>query len=920
MRFRVGTFILIVSMLMGACGNPSTALPTIPVESTPAITDGTPTTDGVTITYGVFDYERTNFEPIIARFHEEHPSINVVLTSLDDVLQSTPDASGNYPVESMTASLRRVVSVADVAPASWVTPDAYGTPLLRDIKPYLDGDTSFDRTDFYPSVLERHEVNGAQYVLPRTVSLQSIAYNRDAMNDAQVPPPTCGWKSSDLFAIAEKLTKVNNGQIERYGWYDNSSGSMALLMLFEEAGVDILSMGPNDLKIGDTKVLNALQKYADLTKRGVIYATPGYMAYGARQSAQNDTTDPTELIKSGKIAIWVESALYSEDGGVPDLPFEIGFTSMPNGPHENLNFYTEGLIMSGGTVHPNEAWTLMEWLSRQNLNPGAAVGYAGYMGARKSLQAQMAPGDTVNQARAEAYVYTLSHMQPLTLYQSNDYMVYYTISSAVYGFIESPPKSASDVLSAAVKNIKDNQKQAQQTPSLTPDLRPVVVVTPEPDVATADQTTITFAAYGASLSDMRRYVRTFKNEDDSIFVKLISTDSLTTTQTFVTAAARSDCFWWNQGIPISDADRAALADLQPLIDNDSTVDMSDVPLALLDMYRGDGRLVGFPHSYTARGLVYQDALFTKLGLETPRSNWSTDDFLRAAKAMTSDGVFGYSSMGNYIGDLIFWSNRFGGNMVSGTGKEIRANFADPQVVNAVKWWTELATTHKVMPMPIFDYKRGGTSSYESSWELQSQGKIGMWFDYGNTYAKPEQQMDPATGQPSFTTLMAPPPLGTSGLVSGDVNVTGYHISATATDAPACMKFINFLSRQTAVNTYGNIPARKTLSYDPLFEEQNAYALPLRDALSELLDQPLTVTADISSLYVIDNYWIYQALDNIIYKSADTQAELQAAQTKTNSFLACVATIDNRKGSPTYASCAKKADPTYDGYMSDEGAP
>jgi hypothetical protein len=81
-----------------------------------------------------------------------------------------------------------------------------------------------------------------------------------------------------------------------------------------------------------------------------------------------------------------------------------------------------------------------------------------------------------------------------------------------------------------------------------------------------------------------------------------------------------------------------------------------------------------------------------------------------------------------------------------------------------------------------------------------------------------------------------------------------------------------------------------------------------------------VTTDVSSLYVIDNYWIYQALDNIIYKSADVQKELQAAQTKTNSFLACVATIDNRKGSPTYASCAKKADPTYDGYMSDEVTP
>jgi len=80
------------------------------------------------------------------------------------------------------------------------------------------------------------------------------------------------------------------------------------------------------------------------------------------------------------------------------------------------------------------------------------------------------------------------------------------------------------------------------------------------------------------------------------------------------------------------------------------------------------------------------------------------------------------------------------------------------------------------------------------WELQTQGKIGMWFDYGNTYAK-QASVDPAAPTTAFTTLMAPPPVGNTGLVSADITVVGYHISATASDASACMKFINFLSRQ-----------------------------------------------------------------------------------------------------------------------------
>lgn len=44
--------------------------------------------------------------------------------------------------------------------------------------------------------------------------------------------------------------------------------------------------------------------------------------------------------------------------------------------------------------------------------------------------------------------------------------------------------------------------------------------------------------------------------------------------------------------------------------------------------------------------------------------------------------------------------------MTGTGKEIRANYTDPNVQKAISWWLELATKHQVMPMPAFDYKRG----------------------------------------------------------------------------------------------------------------------------------------------------------------------------------------------------------------------
>jgi ABC-type glycerol-3-phosphate transport system substrate-binding protein len=184
---------------------------------------------------------------------------------------------------------------------------------------------------------------------------------------------------------------------------------------------------------------------------------------------------------------------------------------------------------------------------------------------------------------------------------------------------------------------------------------------------------------------MRRLLKNFKTQEPGIFVKLIQTDNITTTMTISDAAKRSDCFLWNQGIPVAEQDIAALADLQPLLDADSDITTSDIGQGLFDIYRNNGRLIGFPHNYSTRGLVYQPALLSAVGITAPTAAWTPDDFLKAAKALTANGVFGYSSMGNYTGDVAFWANRFGGSLVQGTGKNARANYTDPNSIKAIAW-------------------------------------------------------------------------------------------------------------------------------------------------------------------------------------------------------------------------------------------
>lgn len=926
---------VIIIILLVSCGNNgSTALPTIPAGENPTdtVANGTPTSnDAVTISYAAYDYERDMYIALAKQFNDAHPNINVVIVSLDDATQLPADKSGNYPADSTISMLRRIVSIADTAPASWVSKESIGTPLVLDMKPYMDADTSFDRNDYYPGILERYAQNDSMYILPRSISIQSLSYNQDIFKAEGIPNPAQSWKYSDLLATAEKLTKKENNVITRYGWYDNG-GNYALLYLLEEAGVDLLSMQVSDLKANDARIIGAFKKYADLVNRGVIYAQPMYAmadGMGAGKIAGNSVnpsipTDPTQMVRDGKIAIWNEGVLFTGDPTSPAPPFTVGHAVQPFTAGSDLNLGSEGYMISGGTKNPAEAWAFIEWLSRQSVTTYSGPAYPGYLNARKSLDAKQTTSESDDKQRQSDYEYTLANLPVLTNYPNQDFSVAYAVLGSITMLFENPPKTPEEVLATTVKQIQDYTNTPQTTPSPTPDIRPVIVATPEAQGAGPDQTAISFASYGTSLTDMRRALKNFKTQEPGIFVKLIQTDNITTTMTISEAANRSDCFLWNQGIPVSDQDVGTLADMQPLLDADTTIKTSEIPQALLDIYRNNGRLIGFPHNYNTRGLVYQPALFSTVGLTAPSAEWTPDDFLKAAKALTANGVFGYSSMGNYTNDLTFWVNRFGGSLVQGTGKNVRPNYTDPATIKGIDWWLKLVSEHHVMPKPALDYRRDATNNTpDPSWELQTQGKIAMWLDTSlGSYDPATASTDPAS-KPAFLAAMAPPPVGTLGLLSSDMTMIGYHISATAANPQACMRLIDYMSQQSNVNAYGNIPARTAQAHDALFEEQNRYLLPLRDALEPLVQKPLTVNTDSNSQYMVEQYWLIEALDIVLNKKADLVGALTKAQTATNAYIDCVAKIAPNtpagKGD-TNATCAKKADPNYMGYMTDEAVP
>lgn len=929
------SFVLLITLLAACSGSPE-PVPTPPGGDTLTPAPAEPTSDPgaegkVTISFAAWEYERQIYEPLAKKFGEEHPNIEVVIVPLDDLV----NVSGPNADYSAFAQLRRVVAGADTAPAQVASPETLGSSLLLDLAPQMDADSSFKRDDYYPGALEQYTLGGATRVLPRYVYVQLLSYNKDMLKEAGLPAPKLGWTWNDMLGLAEQLASKNGSSFDRYGYLDISGGFSPLLALLKERNVDLFQAQAGQVRLDQPEVVESVMRLRGLIESGALYRPD----YGGRPQGPADgpidqPVDPSQVIRDGKVGIWAQDFLGFagprpiEGGGssqAAELPFETGTIAYPA---NMVNPYTnvDGYIVSAGTEHPAEAWQWIEFLSRQQTDQAVAMGMAaaggfsppGRIPARQSVADQTGFWNNLDAETAEAYKWAIANPQP-PISRTPDYNLIGGLSQALEQILGGEKQEPEKALRDAQKQMEEQMAQANLTPTPTPDLSPVAVATPEPNVAPEGATTIQFSAFAYNPSDLRRLSRAFRDQRPDIFVNIRSTDVYTEGPTVAQLAKTSDCFAWYSP-PQTDADFAALLDLQPLFDADASFPQSDYAAALLSPYQRNGGLFGLPYAATLRTLNYNKTAFEAAGIQPPTDQWKPDDFLAAAQALTKgEGdtrQYGYVPLGGGQQDMFFFINQFGGQLVTGSGQDTRPNFSDPKVVQALQWYIDLAVTHKVMPPLKFPYQRDDSFD-DRSYELVQSGRAGMWFDQGYGMFGGGVPTGP-DGQPAnFEVGIAPLPIGTSGLRAGDVYLRGLHISAQTEQQQACWEWMKFLSADVT-NLQGALPARLSILDTEAFKSQATPDLiALSQAYASVLKRATAGSgggSDPSQVYMFDTYWFFKALMEAIEGTTPLDQGLDAAQKTTNAYLDCMAQNPDQ---PKPATCALQADPDYKGYSTED---
>lgn len=873
-------FFLLLALIASACGLPA------PGDAQP--TAAAPTSGGAVgertrIGFGGLEFERAAYEPIIEAFNAANPDLEVVFVPIEGLLMGG-GASGDL--------LRQLAEAADTFPSLLAgRGEDAASPYVADLRPLMAADPTFAQDDFLPGAL-RPAAHGGLYILPTTLDVQTLAYNRDLWEAAGLGAPAAGWSWDDLLAAAEQLTRRDGDELLVHGLDDGQDGLLVLAGLLAEAGVPAKPGADGTIDLDRPEVLAALERVAALLKRGVIY----------RRSAEDAAPPigPGSLVDEGRVGMWIGGGNIVVAGPSGPLQPQVAIeeAALPPLPR-NAVMGGRGYMLSAGSAHPEAAWRWLSHLSRQPLVRAAGVRISGgghELPARASLVEAEGFWESVPPSRAAALQAALAVADRLP--EPADRLVGERMREALNAVVAGA--RAEQALAEALAELDAQLAERSAAPTPTPD--PIAVRLPEPTVIPQDATTISFGALGPGMPELRRLAEQFNAGGSGVYVRVEPPGMAGRGQlSLASMAERYDCFIWPR-TPTAD-ERELLLDLQPLLDAEPGALRHDYPAALLAPLRAGGGLYGLPRALNLRALNYNRDLFSAAGLAGPAPDWELADLLEAARRLTAeagDGErYGYAVDGPMTDDLLAFLSWQGAPAVALAGGEPAPRFTDEAVAQAIAQYITLLADYSPHGELSGYRNEGGFSAVGG---LAEEGRVGMWYSGGIgrmviRIGGPEEQAQ----RPDIA--IAPPPLGRGGLTGADFSSDAMLIAARSASPGACWAWLKFLSEQPA-GLGESFPARSSVA------ASEAYLAQARPGSAELYAAYSAALADPDSVrdpYAgVDLFWLFQAVDRAM-QGADLERELADAQLLTEQYLACVA------GGEAPDACATATDPDYAGF-------
>lgn len=320
---------------------------------------------------------------------------------------------------------------------------------------------------------------------------------------------------------------------------------------------------------------------------------------------------------------------------------------------------------------------------------------------------------------------------------------------------------------------------------------------------------------------------------------------------------------------------AATGKLLPLDDfaENSTIDMDDLLAASVGYSSYEGQLYGLPYRSQTLAMIYNKGLYREAGLdpENPPQTW--DELIEASKALTRTnadgqpqygmGVSGGGEVSNLVTRLVpfIWMN--GGDVLSEDGNTAILN--SPEAVEAVEFYTDMLTVHKVAPPSTL--QNDGTALRR----LFATETIAQYFS--GQFDLPALAAEAPDIEIGVTPFPHPEGKETAGMLAG----WAFLVPSDSPRTETTLRFVEFLMQ----------PENQGFYTDTFPASQSAMSLPrFQDPLLEPFKEALTFARPASNhpVWIQASQSIFNHVQEVLLGTATAQQAMDAAAAEIQALL------------------------------------
>lgn len=522
-------------------------------------------------------------DELFATFESEHPNVQVVVAENPSTIYYPNGDIQNY-LNQMTQYARSadVISVTNT-----FTPMATRASIVLALDPLIAADPAFDPTaSYHPAVWNAFNWDMHIWALPAATTMTVLAYNPPAFDAQNVSYPRPDWTLEDYGDAARRLASYDsNGNVQAPGLaYGRVSPARVIASLASGAliGADGL---PN---FDQPELESILSAWSILTDEGVI--------------AEDSQNNSTAMFLTDRVS-------FNENNSYR-------YTTLPGG---NVWLEASGFAVSQGTAHPQLAYELAKYLTRDPL----LAAYYGNFPARLDVSTNVSEaGPRESEVDLEFITPTLAIFNELA-----EYIIPY--SDRLYNSylhlptIRADSDNARPLLQEAQLQVIEDLETAEAYSGT------VQITVSEPVLPATAMPGQVILHFGMNIGSpiipneplLQQFAFEFALNHPNIQEIRIEPSSAEPNQ----LATHFDCFYSNENI-VFDLDLANILSLDPLLNADPNFVPSDLIGNTLEQLQRDGRTWAYPLGIRPYVLRYNPAVFNQYAISQPHSDWHTDEF------------------------------------------------------------------------------------------------------------------------------------------------------------------------------------------------------------------------------------------------------------------------------------------------------